>query len=82
MKQETAESEAVENRTTAEEVMPPPKDAPLMRSREDDIPIWQSVRRHKLVGLIAMAAAFCAALDGYRKAFITGRGGYACLQVR
>jgi hypothetical protein len=40
--------------------------APLMRSREDDISVWQSVRRYKRVGLIAMAAAFCASLDGYR----------------
>ncbi len=70
MKQDTAESEAVENHTTAEDVPPPKPGAPLMRSKEDEIPIWQSIRRHKLVGLIAMAAAFCAALDGYRKAFL------------
>ncbi|OAA64363.1 General substrate transporter [Niveomyces insectorum RCEF 264] len=38
----------------------------LMRSKEDDIGIWKSVLRHKRVGFIAMAAAFCASLDGYQ----------------
>lgn len=40
---------------------------PLMRSKEDDMGIWRTVLRHKRVGFIAMAAAFCASLDGYRE---------------
>lgn len=40
---------------------------PLMRSKEDDLGIWKTVLRHRRVGLIAMAAAFCASLDGYRE---------------
>jgi SP family general alpha glucoside:H+ symporter-like MFS transporter len=40
---------------------------PLMRSQEDDLSVWQTVRRYKLVGIIAMSAAFSASLDGYRK---------------
>ncbi|KIH95184.1 hypothetical protein SPBR_03440 [Sporothrix brasiliensis 5110] len=39
---------------------------PLMRSKEDSFGIWRTVLRHKRVGLIAMAAAFCASLDGYQ----------------
>ncbi|KAH7339191.1 general substrate transporter [Pyrenochaeta sp. MPI-SDFR-AT-0127] len=37
-----------------------------MRSRADDLSIWQSVRRNKFLGLVAMSAAFSAALDGYQ----------------
>ena len=46
----------------------PTKDAggPLMRSKEDEMGIWRTVVRHKRVGYISMAAAFCASLDGYR----------------
>lgn len=40
---------------------------PLMRSQEDDLTVWQTVQRYKLVGFIAMSAAFSASLDGYRK---------------
>lgn len=40
---------------------------PIMRSREDDLGIWQCVRRFKTVSIIAMTAAFSASLDGYRK---------------
>jgi hypothetical protein len=40
---------------------------PIMRSREDDLGVWQCVRRFKHVSLIAMTAAFSASLDGYRK---------------
>lgn len=39
----------------------------LMRSKLDDLSVWQSVRRFKRVGCIAMLAAFSASLDGYRK---------------
>jgi hypothetical protein len=41
--------------------------APVMRSKADDLSIWQSIGRYKVVGLISMAAAFSASLDGYRK---------------
>lgn len=40
---------------------------PVLRAATDDLSVWQSVRRFKKVGYIAMAAAFCASLDGYRK---------------
>ncbi|KAK7430478.1 hypothetical protein QQZ08_002997 [Neonectria magnoliae] len=38
----------------------------LMRSREDDLGVWTTVWRYKMVGAIAMSAAFSAALDGYQ----------------
>ncbi|KAB8256146.1 general substrate transporter [Aspergillus pseudonomiae] len=41
-------------------------DAPLMRSKEDDLSVWQTVRRYKVISVVAMAAAFSAALDGYQ----------------
>ncbi|GAB1193954.1 hypothetical protein APSETT444_003191 [Aspergillus pseudonomiae] len=40
--------------------------APLMRSKEDDLSVWQTVRRYKVISVVAMAAAFSAALDGYQ----------------
>ncbi|OGM48645.1 hexose transporter [Aspergillus bombycis] len=40
--------------------------APVMRSKEDDLSVWQTVRRYKVVSVVAMAAAFSAALDGYQ----------------
>lgn len=40
-----------------------------MRTKADDLPILVSLRAYKLVSLLAMTAAFCAALDGYRKFF-------------
>ena len=45
-------------------------DAPVMRTKADDLSIWESVRKYKRVGFIAMMASFCASLDGYRKASI------------
>lgn len=42
-------------------------EVPVMRSKADDLTVWQSVRRYRNVGYIAMLAAFCASLDGYRK---------------
>jgi SP family general alpha glucoside:H+ symporter-like MFS transporter len=73
--QEKGNIEMVENRTTAEEM--PPQDskggAPLMRSKADELSVWQSVRLYKRVGVIAMIAAFAASLDGYRMAFLTCR---------
>jgi hypothetical protein len=39
----------------------------VMRSKADELGVWRSVFLFKRVGAIAMIAAFCAALDGYRK---------------
>jgi MFS transporter, SP family, general alpha glucoside:H+ symporter len=62
------EIELLEHIPTTDKQMQTSKgDNPLMRSREDELSIWQSVLRFKRVGCIAMIAAFCAALDGYRK---------------
>lgn len=41
-----------------------------MRSKSDDLSVWQSMLQHKFVGLVAMSAAFSASLDGYRKLFV------------
>lgn len=38
-----------------------------MRSKVDDLSVWQSIQQYKVVGFVAMAAAFSASLDGYRK---------------
>ena len=38
----------------------------VMRSKVDDLSVWQCVRQFKVLSLIAMAAAFSASLDGYR----------------
>ena len=46
-----------------------------MRTKADDLPIWESVKRYKLVSLLAMVAAFSASLDGYRKPFPTNLVG-------
>ena len=75
--QEKFDSEMIENSTAAEE-MPPRTPtfkggAVLMRSKADDLTVWQSMQRYKRVGFIAMAAAFCASLDGYRKPFRISR---------
>ncbi|KAE8154589.1 general substrate transporter [Aspergillus avenaceus] len=40
--------------------------APVMRSKADDLSVWQTVRRYRTVSLVAMTAAFSAALDGYQ----------------
>lgn len=64
------DTEMVERTTTNDEQMPTSTSkggAPLMRSKADDLSVWQSALKYKRVGFIAMAAAFCAALDGYRK---------------
>lgn len=61
-------NDTVERVATTEEADQMRKDGmPVMRSRADELSIWQSVRRNKVLGLIAMSAAFSAALDGYRK---------------
>lgn len=54
---------------------------PIMRSQEDDLGVWQCVRRFKVVSWIAMAAAFSAALDGYRKSFVTLLQAYHFLAI-
>ena len=60
--------ELVERTTTTDDQMQPSKGGgPLMRSKADEIGIWRSVLLFKRAGCIAMIAAFCAALDGYRK---------------
>lgn len=38
-----------------------------MRSQEDDVSVWESIKQHKLLTLVAMSTAFSASLDGYRK---------------
>ena len=61
-------ADMIERTTTTETQMHTSKGgAPLMRSKVDDLSVWQSARLYKRVGFIAMAAAFCAALDGYRE---------------
>lgn len=39
----------------------------VMRSKVDDLSVWQCARQFKVLSLIAMAAAFSASLDGYRE---------------
>ncbi|PMD16021.1 general substrate transporter [Hyaloscypha hepaticicola] len=56
----------VERTTTNDDQMPTKDENPLMRSKVDDLSVWQSARKFKRVGFMAMAAAFCAALDGYQ----------------
>jgi SP family general alpha glucoside:H+ symporter-like MFS transporter len=51
--------------------MPTKSMGPIMRSREDDLGVWQCVLRFKTVSLIAMTAAFSASLDGYRKPLVS-----------
>ena len=41
--------------------------AQQMRTKADDLPIWESLKQYKLVSMLAMAAAFSASLDGYRE---------------
>lgn len=38
-----------------------------MRTKSDDLPIWETIKTYKLVTLLAFAASFSAALDGYRE---------------
>lgn len=38
----------------------------VMRTKEDDMSVWQAVKAYKKVTALAMAAAFCASLDGYQ----------------
>lgn len=54
-------------------------EAPLMRSKVDDLGILESARQYKFVSLIAMVAAFSASLDGYRET--TPMGGPKMLET-
>lgn len=69
MEQAKGEDETIEHSGTADDVQYTSSKAgmPVMRSKADDLTVWQSVRRYKFVSLIAMVAAFSASLDGYRK---------------
>ncbi|KAI1846095.1 hypothetical protein JX266_007904 [Neoarthrinium moseri] len=59
--------EAVKNENTQQTASQAPHDdAPVLRAASDDLSVWQSVGRFRKVGLIAMAAAFAASLDGYQ----------------
>lgn len=61
--------EMIERTTTADDqqqMSTSKDDNLLMRSKADEIGIWQSAWMFKRVGFIAMTAAFCAALDGYQ----------------
>jgi SP family general alpha glucoside:H+ symporter-like MFS transporter len=68
MEQTKVEIETVEHcaRTETMDGKTTKKGALLMRSNADDLSIWQSVRQYKSLGIVAMAAAFSASLDGYR----------------
>jgi hypothetical protein len=61
--------EMVEQTSAAEHQMPISKGEGhhLMRSKADQLSVWRSVLLFRRVGCIAMIAAFCAALDGYRR---------------
>lgn len=60
-------SEAIQNDVAEKRPTTPVKNGdPVMRSREDDLSVWQCALRFKKVSLIAMIAAFTASLDGYR----------------
>ncbi|TVY24802.1 General alpha-glucoside permease [Lachnellula hyalina] len=65
-----ADAEMIEHTAVEQELemhIPNPKGgAPLMRSKADELSVWQSVRVYKRVGVIAMLAAFSASLDGYQ----------------
>ncbi|KAF3764006.1 general substrate transporter [Cryphonectria parasitica EP155] len=41
-------------------------DRHVMRARADDLGIWETVKRYRLVTLVGMIAAFAATLDGYQ----------------
>lgn len=61
--------EMVEQTSSGERQMPISKGEGhhLMRSKADQLSVWRSVLLFRRVGCIAMIAAFCAALDGYRR---------------
>ncbi|KAL3481246.1 general substrate transporter [Aspergillus californicus] len=66
MQNEKSQSEMVEQAAAQEIPVAVAKGEPLMRSTLDDLSIWESLGRYKVVTMIAMAAAFSASLDGYQ----------------
>jgi hypothetical protein len=64
MDQKNGETQRIEH--VVDDTQPDTAANHLMRSKEDDLSVWKSLFRHKLVATIAMAAAFSASLDGYR----------------
>ncbi|KAH6645284.1 general substrate transporter [Truncatella angustata] len=67
MKSQIDQNETTNINTAQETQAPVSKDdGPVLRAAADDLSVWQSVRRFKKVGYVAMAAAFCASLDGYQ----------------
>ncbi|CRK30147.1 hypothetical protein BN1723_014518 [Verticillium longisporum] len=44
-----------------------------MRAKSDDLSVWATMRLYKVAGIIAMAGAFSASLDGYRTWFVLGQ---------
>jgi hypothetical protein len=60
------EKSTVEHTQTGEEV-PPTGPGPVMRTREDDLGVWETLQRYKLIAFVGMCAAFTATLDGYRE---------------
>ena len=72
MKAELVGGEAVKTCDAMDDTTAPVKNGPLlMRSKEDELGVWESLKRHKTMGMIAMLAAFCASLDGYRKHLVS-----------
>ncbi|KAI0483399.1 general substrate transporter [Xylariaceae sp. FL0804] len=45
---------------------------PVLRSRLDDLTVWQSAKQYRLVTALAMGAAFSASLDGYQISLNSG----------
>jgi hypothetical protein len=43
-----------------------------LRTKEDDLSAWETIKRRKLITAVAMCAAFSSSLelDGYRESFI------------
>jgi hypothetical protein len=64
MDQKNGETQRIEH---VDDAQPDAAATHLMRSKEDDLSVWKSLLRHRLVATIAMAAAFSASLDGYRE---------------
>ncbi|KAF2025711.1 general substrate transporter [Setomelanomma holmii] len=66
MATQKTEHDTIERAATNEEWDQPSKGGQVMRTKADNLSISQSLLKNKLLGVIAMAAAFSAALDGYQ----------------
>ncbi|KAM0275909.1 hypothetical protein ACHAQH_007296 [Verticillium albo-atrum] len=68
MDKQNPEIDMVEGRGIGDEKSQGPLHEPMgpMRAKSDDLSVWQTVRLYKLAGVIAMAGAFSASLDGYQ----------------